>query len=258
MSIENVYDARLYATMAEQPYPLLFMTISGSHLYGFPSSDSDYDLRGIHLLPLEQVVGLSQGQETVERMIRREGLEIDLVTYDIKKFLALLLNKNGLVLEQLYSPLVIQSSPAIEELQQFARGCITRNHRFHYLGFARSQWKLFAKENPPRVKPLLYIYRVLLTGIHLMQTGEVESNLLRLNEHFALPYIPGLIERKKAGAEQSVLQNADMTFYQQEYERLLSKLEEAGQMSNLPDGASLEEKNMLNRWLIGLRLERCL
>ena len=33
------------------PYPLVFATISGAHLYGFPSPDSDYDLRGVHLLP---------------------------------------------------------------------------------------------------------------------------------------------------------------------------------------------------------------
>ena len=31
------------------PYPLLFATISGAHLYGFPSPDSDYDLRGVHV-----------------------------------------------------------------------------------------------------------------------------------------------------------------------------------------------------------------
>ncbi len=54
---------------------------------------------------------------------------------------------------------------------EIAAQCITRHHAHHYLGFAETQWKLFQKENPPRVKPLLYVYRVLLTGIHLMQTG---------------------------------------------------------------------------------------
>ena len=39
-----------------------------------------------------------------------------------------------------------------------------------------------------RVKPLLYVYRVLLTGIHLMRTGEVEANLPILNEEFRLPF----------------------------------------------------------------------
>jgi predicted nucleotidyltransferase len=40
------------------PYPLLFATISGAHLYGFPSKDSDYDLRGVHILPATEAVGL--------------------------------------------------------------------------------------------------------------------------------------------------------------------------------------------------------
>jgi uncharacterized protein len=44
----------------------LFATISGAHLYGFPSPDSDFDLRGAHVLPLEKVVGLEVLDETVE------------------------------------------------------------------------------------------------------------------------------------------------------------------------------------------------
>ena len=39
-------------------YPLLFATISGAHLYGFPSLNSDWDLRGVHILPAERVLGL--------------------------------------------------------------------------------------------------------------------------------------------------------------------------------------------------------
>ena len=41
-----VIDPRLHRIVAAQPYPLLFATISGAHLYGFPSPDSDFDLRG--------------------------------------------------------------------------------------------------------------------------------------------------------------------------------------------------------------------
>jgi hypothetical protein len=44
-----------------QPYPLLFATISGAHLY-----DSDFDLRGVHILPTSQVIGLNTGPETIE------------------------------------------------------------------------------------------------------------------------------------------------------------------------------------------------
>jgi predicted nucleotidyltransferase len=62
-------NGRLHRIVAAQPYPLLFATISGAHLYGFPSPDSDFDLRGAHVLPLEAVVGLEVRDETVEQMI---------------------------------------------------------------------------------------------------------------------------------------------------------------------------------------------
>jgi len=43
-------DPKLHRIAAAQPYPLLFATISGAHLYGFPSLDSDFDLRGSRIL----------------------------------------------------------------------------------------------------------------------------------------------------------------------------------------------------------------
>src|SRR5438093_1445604 len=211
----------------QHSYPLVFATISGAHLYGFPSPDSDFDLRGVHLLPLEEVVGLQTGPETIERSGIHDGLEIDLVTHDARKFFGLLLKKNGYVLEQVLSPLVIHTTPEHAELKEIAVQCITRHHAHHYLGFAATQWKLFEKETPPRVKPLLYVYRVLLTGIHLMQTGVVEANLLRLNEIAKLPYLADLIQRKIAGAEKERLSEADGGFHRGEHDRLRDKLQEA-------------------------------
>src|SRR5688572_1738008 len=104
-------NEQLKAIVAAQPYPLLFVTISGAHLYGFPSPDSDYDLRGVHVLPVREVVGLDDGRETIEVAADRDGLELDLVTHDLKKFFSMMLKKNGYVLEQLYSPLVVHATP---------------------------------------------------------------------------------------------------------------------------------------------------
>src|SRR5207248_2644211 len=101
-----------------------------------------------------------------------------------------------------------------------ATGVVTKHHSHHYFGFAETQWKLFLKESPRRVKPLLYVYRVLLTGIHLMRTGEVEANLVTLNEEFRLPYIGDLVARKLAGPETSKLKDADIAFHESEYQRL--------------------------------------
>jgi predicted nucleotidyltransferase len=229
----------------EHPYPLLFATISGAHLYGFPSPDSDFDLRGVHLLPPKEVVGLRTGPETIERSGVRDGIEIDLVTHDARKFFTLLLKKNGYVQEQVFSPLVVHTTPEHAELKEIAAECITRHHVHHYLGFAETQWKLFEKENPPRVKPLLYVYRVLLTGIHLMQTGVVEANLVRLNETAKLPYLDDLIQWKIAGAEKGQLPQADLAFHRSEYERLRTRLQTAAETSTVPEaprgGAALHD-----------------
>jgi predicted nucleotidyltransferase len=219
----------------EHPYPLIFATISGAHLYGFPSPDSDFDLRGVHVLPLKEVVGLRIGPETIEKSGIHDGLEIDLVTHDVKKFFGLLLKKNGYVLEQVLSPLVVYTSPEHAELKEIAAQCVTRHHAHHYLGFAETEWKLFEKENPPRVKPLLYAYRVLLTGIHLMQTGLIEANLVRLNETARLPYLDELIQRKVAGVEKERLTEADLDFHRGEYFRLREKLQQAHEASDLPE-----------------------
>jgi predicted nucleotidyltransferase len=178
-------EPRLNRIVSAQPYPLIFATISGAHLYGFPSPDSDYDLRGAHVLPLKNVLSLDVRDETVQDSRVMEGLEMDIVSHDARKFIGMLLKKNGYVLEQLLSPLVVLTTPEHEELKALARDCITRHHSHHYLGFAETQWRLFSSEESPRVKPLLYTYRVLLTGIHLMRSGEIEANLLRLNEEFS-------------------------------------------------------------------------
>ena len=239
------------------PFPLLFATISGAHLYGFPSPDSDFDLRGTHILPLKEVLGLTTHHETIEFSSTPETdpdhLEFDIVSHDIKKFFTLLLRKNGYVLEQLYSPLIILTCPEHDELKEIAKRCITRHHSHHYLGFAETQWHLFQKENPRRVKPLLYVYRVLLTGIHLMKTGIIEANLLTLNEDFKLPCINDLVARKLAGPEQSTLPAQDFSFHESEYHRLEQLLKDAHEQSQLPEAPTAQPA--LHDLLIRLRLK---
>src|ERR1700722_17151748 len=80
---------------------LLFLTVSGAHLYGFPSEDSDVDLRGCHRLPMEKLLGLRAPHETCEAKLEQAGREVELVSHDVGKYLRLLLKHNGYVLEQI-------------------------------------------------------------------------------------------------------------------------------------------------------------
>jgi predicted nucleotidyltransferase len=93
---------------------------------------------------------------------------------------------------------------------------------------------------------------VLLTGIYLMRTGEIEANLTHLNAAFRFPYIDDLIARKLAGPELARLEAADLAFYQREYERLHSELEDAYRASTLPEAPA--GKAALNDLLVRLRL----
>ncbi|HEY3741137.1 MAG TPA: nucleotidyltransferase domain-containing protein, partial [Bryobacteraceae bacterium] len=122
----------------------------------------------------------------------------------------------------------------------------------HYLGFAATQWRLFEKEDPPRVKPLLYLYRVLLTGIHLMRTGQIEANLVTLNEDARLPFISDLVARKVHGVETSTLEAPDRDFHRNEYNRLTALLEHEASQSKLPEEPTCREA--LNDLLIRVRI----
>ncbi|GAA5141975.1 hypothetical protein GCM10023213_27110 [Prosthecobacter algae] len=117
-----------------------------------------------------------------------------------------------------------------------------------------TQWELFLKESPHRVKPLLYVYRVLLTGIWMMRTGEVEANLVTLNETFRLPYVDDLIARKLAGPEQGTLDDADLAFHQSEFERLRAMLQAAHEASTLRELPEDVARAGINDLLIRVRM----
>ncbi len=243
--------AQLAAITARGP-ETVFATISGAHLYGFASPDSDIDLRGAFLLPARELLGLHPPAETLT-IEEKSPLDLDWVAHDVRKFARMMTNHNGYVLEQLYSPLVVVTSPAHEELKEIGKGCLTRPTVRHYFGFASGRRKRLAEPNPT-VKHLLYAYRVYLTGIHLMQAAEVVANVVTLNERFGLPEIDELVARKRAGAEKMPLDERDLALHGAVLERLEAELHAAHEKSSLPEEPSTAAA--LNDLVVRLRLER--
>ncbi len=95
---------------------------------------------------------------------------------------------------------------------------------------------------------------VLLTGIHLMRTGEIEANLVTLNEEFRQLYITDLVARKLSGPEKSKLEDADIAFHESEYRRLRTQLQAAHDASPLPELPSNETLAALNDLLVRIRM----
>jgi predicted nucleotidyltransferase len=229
----------------------LFVTVSGAHLYGFPSRDSDVDLRGAHVLPLESLVALRPPRETHEHGEEVDGTQIDLVSHDVGKYLRLLTSKNGYVLEQILSPLVVVSTPGYERLRELAAASVNKTLYHHYRGFARGRWKAFTSEEPKRVKTLLYVYRVLLTGTHLLETGEVVADLPRMAAEKGLDFVAELVERKVAG-EATTLDREEVERHAQRVSLLETEMLRAYQSSRLPDAAPNVAE--IDRFLIETRL----
>lgn len=227
----------------------MFATVSGAHLYGFPSVDSDLDLRAAHLLPAAEVVGLRTGPDTLQHTGVREGIELDVVSHDLLKFARLLTGRNGYVLEQLLSPLVVVTTAVHAELKALAPGLVTRHHAHHYLGFATGQEKLYHAGG--QLKAALYTLRVLLTGIHLMRTGQLETDLRVLGARLA--YVPDLIAAKQE-VEHGPFPHAAEHQLAADIPRLRAELETAGDTSPLPEHAGPTAMNALHDLIVRTRL----
>lgn len=251
MSELNYEDLRRYA--AENMPGLQFVTVSGAHLYGFPSPDSDVDLRGTFAAPLPAILGLDKPRATVETKGIVSGVEVEMVGHEIEKYLSLLVKPNGYVLEQIFSPLVIVSSPGHEELKTLAQASLSKRLYHHYAGFARGEWRDYQKvtEKPGKgktVKRLLYLYRVLMTGIVLLTEGVIEANLHALNDRFRLDLDTLLAMKSREQAEVE----GDNSVWTAAIARLFERLDLARKDSSLPEDVPNRDK--LSEFLVRLRL----
>jgi predicted nucleotidyltransferase len=144
------------------------------------------------------------------------------------------MKNNGYVLEQIFSPLVVLGREYLDRLRPVAISCISRRLVHHYRGFLHTQLGLMEKESPKRAKTLLYAYRVVLTGIHVLRTGEIEASLPALNRPASLPGIEELIGRKREAGEAAVISEGDLSAHRATLARLEEELEVAAAGSPLP------------------------
>lgn len=220
------------------PGQAVFSAISGGHLYGFPSPDSDLDIRGCHVLPLNSIIGLREPRETFELMGEWvDGVEIDWVSHDLRKYLKLLMKNGGYILEQIFSPLVVHDGGHLEELRQLAAGAMTRNVYHHYHGFFRKQREAVATEPTLRAKSVLYLFRVVMSGIRILRAHEVETDIKVLNEEFQLSYLPQLWSAKSEKNEKLALPEEDRSRFVAEADRLRDVLENEFERTSLPHQA---------------------
>jgi predicted nucleotidyltransferase len=225
--------------------------LSGAHAYGFPSPDSDLDLKAIHVARTADLLGFDVPAPTFDRTGFIDGVEIDYTSNELAHALSGVLAGNGNFIERVLGRMTPHASVLLRELRPIVRRALSRRVHRHYLGFAQNQLRFLEKE--PTAKKLLYVLRTTLTGIHLLETGELEPDLTRLVDGYGMGEAGQLVERKRAG-ERVGIEPWLLEAWRPRIERLFGRLEEARARSLLPEepanGAELRE------WLLSVRRSR--
>ncbi len=141
---------------------LLFAIESGSRAWGFPSPDSDYDVRFVYARPLDWYLSLEPGRDVIERPI---DAVMDVSGWDVRKALHLLLKPNPVLLEWLDSPIRYRwdEEPCAALRMLAARVAHGPACLHHYLHLARKQWhKHIDGKESVNLKRYFYVARPIM------------------------------------------------------------------------------------------------
>jgi uncharacterized protein len=200
-------QAMLDTVEREENVRILLAVESGSRAWGFPSADSDYDVRFVYVHRLEWYLTIDPGRDVLERPLIDL---IDLAGWDLKKALQLLRKSNPPLLEWLQCPIIYRErTPAAAALRGLLPRWFSPDASFyHYLHMARGNNREFLRGDVVRRKKYLYVLRPLLAMRWLEDgRGAVPIEFAQLlqagvqNRHVRAA-IDGLVEEKRRGFEQ--------------------------------------------------------
>jgi uncharacterized protein len=228
----------------------LVVSLSGAHAYGFPSPDSDLDLKAIHIAPTETLLSLAWEHRPAERLEIVDGVEIDYSSNEIREVLIGILKGNGNYLERILGHLQPLVSKELEELKPLVQESLSKNLHRHYSGFASGQLKEWEKTKFKSAKKLLYVLRTTLTGTHALLTGKIVTDLREHMDVYGFGAARALIEQKTRG-ELAELPEALAEQWRNDIQKAFTMLDEALKRSPLPD----EPKNAkaFDAWLLKMR-----
>lgn len=172
--IEKTIQSRLRALEADHDVRILFAIESGSRAWGFPSPDSDYDVRFVYAHRPDWYLSIQPGRDVIELPI--EG-DWDINGWDIRKALGLLIKPNPVLLEWLSSPIryrwndeVCQRLIAFSAKTTFGEACL-----HHYRNLAQMQWHKHVGDSPTvALKKYFYILRPALAICWIRQNIDVQ------------------------------------------------------------------------------------
>ena len=140
---------------------ILYACETGSRAWGFPSPDSDYDVRFIYRHDRDWYLSLSDRKDTIEFM---DG-DLDVTGWDLRKCLKLLKKSNVPLIERFQSPVVYFAD---EQFRKEFVGLIEAYYSptaafFHHYSLVNKFWEDIKESNRIKLKSYFYLVRSLLS-----------------------------------------------------------------------------------------------
>lgn len=153
--------AELERIESEDNVRILYACESGSRAWGFPSKNSDYDVRFIYIRPVEWYLSIYEKRDVIERPISDR---LDVNGWDLKKALTLFRKSNPPLLEWLQSPITYKESYSVaEQIRRMAPSAFSpRSCLFHYLHMAKGNYRDYLQGDRVKIKKYFYVLRPIL------------------------------------------------------------------------------------------------
>lgn len=191
---------------ASENIKIVYACESGSRAWGFPSTDSDYDVRFLYVQPMERYLSIEETRDLIE--CPTDG-ELDISGWDLRKALKLFAKSNPPLMEWLGSPIVYLERYTVanrmRELAPIYYSSTSCAH--HYYHMAQGNYREYLKGSEVWTKKYFYVLRPLL-AIRWIEKGlgivPTDFNVLvdtLVTEPVLKREIGTLLEAKRAGAE---------------------------------------------------------
>jgi len=183
---------------------------SGSRAWGFPSPDSDYDVRFIYAHPRDWYLQLSEERDVIELPINDE---LDIAGWDLRKAFNLANNGNAVIQEWMISPIVYKQSDdycQLFELLSKAFNPISAYH--HYRSMAKKAYLDIEQSENKKLKRFFYFARATLSAKWIFEKQTMPSIVFAdlvaglISEQAMVEEIECLVSQKAKESEKSFLE----------------------------------------------------
>lgn len=157
----------------EKGIEILLACETGSRAWGFPSPDSDFDVRIIYKHNKDWYLSLTEEKDTIECFF--ENNDIDISGWDLRKSLRLLLKSNPPLLERIQSPIIYKVDKSFQkEIDSIARKTYSRIATiYHYLSMAKKAYEEVVNSKEYKLKRLFYALRASVACIWILEKEEI-------------------------------------------------------------------------------------